>query len=66
MSIASADVAGVITAVGGVLTVLGGFVIQIVMMLRQNRKMEANHSEVKSELADIRSATSTHKTLPDA
>lgn len=60
MSVASGDIAGIITAVGGLVTVIGGFAVQIFMTLRQNRhlvaqddKADAHNKAVIAELQKI-------------
>jgi len=64
MKISSDDIAPIIGALGGFLTVVGGLVTNIVMMIRQNRKIEEHNNAVRSDIADLRSATTgTHKAL---
>jgi len=64
VKIDSGDIAPIIGALGALLTVLGGIATNIWMMVRQNRKIESNHAELKGEISDFRAATGSFKTLP--
>lgn len=63
-SIASDDIAPILVALGGFVTVVGGFVVQTVILLRQNKRAAVNHADVAQRLGNLEANTGTHKTLP--
>lgn len=65
MKIDSNDVAPIIGAIAALLTVVGGFVVQIVMMVRQNRKLEEHTLAIRKDIAEVHTGqTGVQKTLP--
>jgi len=64
VKISSDDIAPLLTALGGFLTVVGGLVTNIVMMVRQNRKLEGHTNAIRKDIEEVRSGqTGTQKAL---
>jgi uncharacterized membrane protein (DUF485 family) len=65
MKIDSNDVAPIIGAIAALLTVVGGFVVQIVMTMRQNKKMDEHTAAIRQDIAVVHTGqTGVQKTLP--
>lgn len=66
MTLKPDDVPAILTALGGFITVVGGFIVQTIMMMRQNRKLDSNHAETVNTLNEIKtSATGNFKALSE-
>ena len=59
MKISSDDIAPILTALGTLLTVVGGVVVNLIMTLRQGRKLE----EHKAAIEQLKSTSGTFKTI---
>lgn len=57
----SSDLAPIITAIAGLVTVIGGIVAQIILTIKQNRKIESNHLET---IEEVRNGPSIKETGP--
>lgn len=61
MKIDSNDIAPILTALATVLTVIGGMVTNLILTLRQGRRIEQHATEIK----ELKSASGTFKALSD-
>ncbi len=63
LCVQSADIAPIIGAVGGLITVVGGFTIQVVMMLKQTKKIDDHFAQTRNDIAQSTGMTGTQKAL---